>query len=249
MSVSVSKLPGLIAFWDFQEQAGCERISKGPGEYRLKEMGESVERAADGFFGEYSAIMGEGKWFSISKKDGPKLDFHGNNTTFTVAAWIKRSWKEQKECQAIAGIWNETLLLRQYCLFIDLTIWDSDNQVCGHLSATGGPTPGCPHCMEAAIGNTVVTMDEWHLLAFTYDGHFARVYLDGKLDEREQLNPYEYPYAIFDGGELADFTVGAVSRHGEMGNWYCGLLGGLAIYDRALDEDEIALMPCTNIIN
>jgi hypothetical protein len=168
------------------------------------------------------------------------LNFYGKDARFTVVAWIKRSPKEQKECQAIAGVWNESTSQRQYCLFIDLGIWDSNNQICGHVSSIGGATPGFNHCMDAAIGSTIIPLEEWHMIAFTYDGSYAKVYLDGKLDERDQLNPYAYPDGLFDGGEGgADFTIGSVSRHGEMGNWFCGLLGGLAIYNQALVEDQI----------
>ncbi|WP_391572362.1 hypothetical protein [Cohnella sp.] len=46
---------------------------------------------------------------------------------------------------------------------------------------------------------------------------------------------------MFDGGPTgADFTVGAVDRSGEMGNFYAGQLGGLAVFNRALNEREIA---------
>ena len=59
----------------------------------------------------------------------------------------------------------------------------------------------------------------------------------GRLDERPGRNPYPYPGGIFDGGPAgADFTVGAVHRGVEMGNFFAGLLGGLAVYQRALSD-------------
>jgi hypothetical protein len=143
----------------------------------------------------------------------------------------------------VAGIWNETAKKRQYCLFLNLRIWNSAEQVCGHVSAIGGPTPGYRYCMTASIGGTPVSKGEWHTAAFTYDGHHARSYLDGRLDVRDGFNPYEYPDGLFDGGEDgADFTVGAVDRSGEMGNFYNGLLGGLAVFNRALSEEELRLL-------
>jgi hypothetical protein len=40
--------------------------------------------------------------------------------------------------------------------------------------------------------------------------------------------------------EGADFTAGAVHRAGEVGNWFVGWLGGLAVYRRALAVNELA---------
>lgn len=37
----------------------------------------------------------------------------------------------------------------------------------------------------------------------------------------------------------SDFTLGAVHRGGGMGNWFVGRLGGLAVYSRALDREEM----------
>jgi hypothetical protein len=41
------------------------------------------------------------------------------------------------------------------------------------------------------------------------------------------------------GNNSSDFTVGAVLLKRGMGNFYKGLIGGLAIFDRALTEHEI----------
>jgi hypothetical protein len=54
-------------------------------------------------------------------------------------------------------------------------------------------------------------------------------------------NPYFYDEGLYDGGaEGSDFTVAAVHRSGVMGNFFAGLLGGLAVFNRALTEDELA---------
>lgn len=161
----------------------------------------------------------------------------------TVIAWIKRGLKEEQECQAVAGMWNETNLKRQYCLFIDLKIWESSDQVCGHVSSVGGPTPGFKYCMDAAIGSTPIEINEWLCAAFTYDGSYAKAYLEGRLDVRGDLNPYKYEGGLYNGGDNgADFTVGAVYRKGEMGNWFSGQIGGLAVFNRALSEQEISIL-------
>jgi hypothetical protein len=154
---------------------------------------------------------------------------------------VKRAPKSNGECQAVAGMWNETVATRQYCLFLDLSIWSSEEQACGHVSATGAPTPGYKYCMEAAIGAKPLGLGEWRQVAFTFDGVWAKVYVDGRLDYRPGLNPYYWPQPINDGGaDGSDFTVGAVYRGGTMGNWFTGRLGGLAVYDEVLLEEELA---------
>ena len=86
--------------------------------------------------------------------------------------------------------------------------------------------------------------------------HGVRSYLDGRLDSHPTRNPYHYAAGIHRGGEsgASAFTVGAVSlpdiRLGHprfdpsttMGNTFAGLIGGLAVFSRALSDDEIARM-------
>ena len=93
-------------------------------------------------------------------------------------------------------------------------------------------------------------------MAFTYDGTYIRSFLDGEFESREpelidhtkgfegypdglvqSKNPYYFPDGIGDNG--SDFTIGAVSVKGEIGNLFHGLIGGLAVYDRALSEEEL----------
>jgi hypothetical protein len=232
---------GLVSFWDFQETTGRDRIDSTKNGYILKEMAGPIQRAEDGVFGPYSANMEEGKWFSCPRKECPELNIHGKDAKITVIAWVKRVQKSNNHCEAVAGMWNEEECSRQYCLFLNLTIHNSFQSVCGHISSVGGSTPGQKWCMDASIGSTPVPLGEWQCIAFTYDGTYAKSYLNGKLDAREVFNPYFYDEGIRDGGENgSDFTVGAVYRLGEMGNWYVGLLGGLAVYNRVLDENEMA---------
>ncbi|MDF2722589.1 MAG: hypothetical protein K0Q59_2264, partial [Paenibacillus sp.] len=224
----VVAIDGLISFWSFQENGGEARVSAGPHAYRLSEMNGPIVRDNDGVFGPYSARVEFGQWFRIPRPECPALDLHGEQAQVTVAGWLKWGRSAYNGCEAIAGMWDESRKMRQYCLFLNLRIWDSAEQVCGHVSSVGGPTPGYKYCMDAAIGQTPITRDEWHFVAFTYDGKEAKAYLDGRLDVREQFNPYRYEEGLFDGGaDGADFTVGAVDRSGEPGNFFTGSLGGL----------------------
>lgn len=239
---NVLSTPGLVTFWDFQQKAGEPRVGKGRHAYVLEEMAGPVARTDEGVFGPHAAYLGPGKWLRVARANCPALNLHGAEAQVTVVAWLKRERKQliPGQCEAVAGMWNETRARRQYCLFLNLRIFDSADQVCGHVSGVGGPTPGQRWCMDASIGATPVSMGVWCTAGFTYDGRVAKSYLNGKLDTREGRNPYVYELGLFDGGrEGADFTVGAVDRSGEMGNWYQGAIGGLAVFSRALREEEM----------
>ena len=212
-------------------------------------------RRSDGVFGPYSAFFrGEGCLYSPRSECGD-LNIHGLQAEVSVVAWVKRSLPDNgyDNCQAVAGIWNEHGL-RQYCLFLNLRIHNSAEQVCGHISGFGGPTTGYKYCMDAAIGQSIVPLNSWQCIGMTYDGQEIRVYLNGKLDKRERFNPYPYVSGIFDGGPAgADFTVGAVERpayvddnfqeHGAvLANNFYGYVGGLAVYVRALPAQDMQFL-------
>jgi hypothetical protein len=249
MKTSPLDINNLICFWDFHEPAGAERVAQGPFAYALQERRGEIARVEDGVFGKHSALFDGTKYFELPRAASPALNLRGPQAQVTVVTWLKRKPAQPHGCEAVAGMWNE-YGKRQYCLFLNLGIDYGADQVGGHVSSIGGPTPGDPFCLDAAIGSTPVPLELWQCCAFTYDGEWARAYLNGRLDPRGARNPYHYPGGLFDGGEDgSDFTVGAVARPEDVntpppevpyvGNWFYGLLGGLAVYNRALSEEEL----------
>lgn len=252
---------GLIAFWDFQEDT---LRSQGPASVLLRAAGAPVDPVPEGVFGPRSlrfraeGQLAAGHLFTTTA-EAPSLNIGGPDAQVTVVAWIKRETSPYTGCQFIAGVWNEHHR-RQYGLFLNLGIWDSAEQVGAHISGHGGPTPGFPYCMDVAIGATPVPFDAWHCVAISYDGTHAAAWLDGRLDVREPQgapgrNPFHYPGGLLKGD--ADFTVGAVARPakvesdgrggfvekgGLIANPFTGLLGGLAVYARALSATEHAAL-------
>jgi len=248
-------IPDLICFWDFQEPAGSDRVAKGPHRYTLAEMEGPIERADGGVFGPFCADLRHPQWFRIPRADCPALDLSGKHEV-TVVAWIQR--ESSRGWQYVAGMWNERDARRQYALFT-CGVWQTDwrtftrtpakHQAHGYVSEVGGATPGHPFCFSYATGAARLEPGRWYMLAFTYDHEAIRVYVDGKLDVQEHYNPFPWNKPIFDGGrEGADFTVAqrALPRwpqypdgpfSGQEG--FDGRIGGLAVYRRALEDEEI----------
>jgi len=264
------KIPDLITFWSFQEPAGTSRRSTGRFQYELTEMNGPIERANDGVFGPYCADLEWGQWFRIPRASCPGLDLHGEGQQVTMVAWIKR--ESDRLWQFIAGVWDEgdkgfigqprgegpRAPARQYAMFIS-GAWQNDytsyertaarDQAMGYVSSHGGATPGATAAFDYATGKTRLKTDRWYMLAYTYDGKWISVYVDGELDSNGNYNPFSFDGPIHDGRRGgADFTV-AQRDHPHWPHYpegvadfeegFDGRIGGLAVYDRALSSDEI----------
>lgn len=242
----VGKDKGCIALWHVDAN-GTLAGSRG---LRLQTCGAPPQPVAGGVFAERSLRFNGTGWLRVPRQQLGALDIHGAGAQVSVLAWFR--WNREDLYQAIAGIWNETACCRQYCLFLNLnTRYNSLHNLHGHISHTGGPTPGHEFCVTYATGGGKVKTGEWTFAALTYDGSRICIYRNGILDVNtapdpfsdsgNTLNPYHYAGPIHDGGpDGADFTIGAVDRSGEMGNWFHGDLSGLAVFNRALHTNEIS---------
>jgi len=237
----------LVCFWDFHEPTGEDRVSIGPNSYHLEEMGGPIERVSGGPYGLYAARIKSGQWFRIPRDKFSALDFFGTQARLTVVAWLRRESKSA--WQAVAGVWNETEGQRQYCLFLNaasrtdaktMTRKACRDLVHGHVSDVGGNTSGEKACITYSSSAQPVLVGEWQMVAMTYDGSESKVFVGGNFIKVENQNPFPLSKSLFHGN--AEFTVGAVDRHGEIGNFLNGTLSGLAIYSRALSEDELKLL-------
>jgi hypothetical protein len=234
-------LPNLVAFWDFQRSG--DRFASDRGErYTLASRSGPLAVVDDPAapFGGRALRLDEGQWLAIPRAACPRLDIHGPEGQVTVVAWLKRDRTAEDHCEFIAGQWNESGMSRQYGLFLNIDVWVAGDRICGHLSHVGGPTPGFRYCIDGAMGATPIAHDRWSVIAMSYDGSAGYAWLDGALDARPGLNPYPLAGGLHDGGPGgSDFTVGAVDRSGEVGNFFCGELSALAVYARALTPAEM----------
>lgn len=249
----IRSMEGLVALWDFKEEAGSPRNAYGFGDFPLQEVNGKINRLSEGPLSGYSAQFDGGAYLSIANADVEKLNIHGVNQGVTVMAWIK--WKGGTGF--VGGMWNEYQDggKRQYGLFVSLPYYNGGDQVCGHISNTGKPTPPFPYSIDYSASSQVVVKDEWQWIAFSYDGKWIKSYLNGEFKPREpelinhtrgfegypegiiqSKNPYHFTDGIGNNG--SDFTVGAVLLKSGMGNSFKGQIGGLAVFDRALSDDE-----------
>jgi len=252
---SAVERPGLVCFWDFQQQADGGYVSTGTHAYVLKPQNGPIAQAEQGIFGT-SLNIRQGQWLLLPREDCPALNFHGKDEV-TIVAWIQR--ESDDNWQYIAGMWNERDAKRQYALFTcagsqtNFETMDripARHQTHGYASDVGGATPGKPFCFSYASGATKLVKREWTMIAYTYDHEFLRVYVNGKLDQHPGYNPFPWNKPIFEGGQDgADFTVARQC----LPNWphypkaekpmrkqgFGGKLGGLAVYRRALNSNEL----------
>jgi hypothetical protein len=250
-------VPGLVCFWDFQGDNDEHLVSKGPYRYTLQEMNGPIQLNEDGIFGPAALQINRGQWLRIKREDCPALNIHGQQQV-TVLAWISRQTKNH--WQYIAGMWNERDSLRQYALFTcghrqtdytTLTRIEANYQPHGYVSDVGGATADRPFCFSYATGGTTLDLNAWYMIAYTYDQEAIRVYTNGELDENGNYNPFYWNKPIFDGGMGgSDFTVAQRALPKWPGypeveepthpEGFGGILGGLAVYDRALSAEEIS---------
>lgn len=233
-------IPGLVSFWNF-DRSGTEFTAQQGEPYCLRSQTGPLEAVDDpAAYGGRALQLREGQWLSIPRKECPKLDIHGRNGHLTVVAWINRGRTAGDHCEFIAGQWNESHRGRQYGLFLNITVWGPKNRIFGHLSNVGGPTPGYKYCMDGPMGATEIAHDAWHAVGMTYDGQAGTAWLNGLADGQSPINPYPMAGGLHDGGPGgSDFTVGAVDRSGEMGNFFCGRIAALAVYARTLTPAEM----------
>ncbi len=251
----ITSTEGCIALWKFTEKPGRDRKAIGTYTFPLKEGNGKVERIHEGPVSGYSIRLDGTNFLNLANTKTSDLNIYGKNQGVTVIAWIK--WTGE-QTGFIGGMWNEYADggKRQYGLFVSLPYYNGGNQVCGHISKTGKPTPPFPYSIDYSASKQKVPVNEWCCVAFTYDGQNIKSFLNGNFEPRkpelinntkgfegypngltQSKNPYYFPDGIGNNG--SDFTVGSVLLKNGMGNFFKGLIGGLAVFNRALNDDEI----------
>jgi hypothetical protein len=242
-----TEIADLAAFWPLDEGPGEQRRARGGGP-ALQEAAGAMDSAAGGVFGPRVLRVRPGQWLEAPRAALGALDIHGAKAEVTLAAWFRRDHPEH--WQAIAGVWDESRDRRQYCLFAHARLRTLDHSLervsCvdrlhAHVSDVGGPTPGKAFCYTYATGATRALVGRWCQAALVYRAGRVELWRDGRLDVEAGSNPFPAPGGLFDGGpDGAVFAVGANSVRGAMGNFFGGLIAGIAVWRRALTPAELA---------
>lgn len=279
----VTRVPGLVAFWTFEEEAGEQRQSLGTKEkHPLTEVGGPIPRIPGGPFSRFAAELNGKQYFRIPYAEAGDLNIAGPDAQVSMFAAVRIV--NPRQSRTIAGMWsegkgaNDDTGTRQYALLMNMPTYGGPNKLVPHISSEGGVTrradgSAFPWCCDYAVTAREVPTDRWCTLGFTYDGKYIRAYLNGVVDTLELdpklhkrtdryftqegpsgqdrgMNPYYHGRGIFrydpakhaesKPGGGSDFTVGARYAVGKMlGEATIGRFGGLAVFNRALSNEEM----------
>ena len=191
---SVSKTPGLVAFWTFGEAAGQPRESTGTKEkLPLMEVNGPIARVEGGPFSGYCAELNGRQYWQIKHQDLGALDISGPDAQVSMFAVVYI--ENLKKSKTIAGIWsegkgaNDDSGTRQYALLMNMPTYGGSRQLTPHVSSEGGVTrradgSAFPWCADYAASKSEVPEGKWCTLGFTYDSKYLRSYVDGICEPR-----------------------------------------------------------------
>lgn len=194
----VEKMPGLVAFWTFGEEAGQPRASSGTKEkHPLTEVGGPIARVEGGPFSGCSAELNGKQYFRIPYVETGDLNISGKDAQVSMFA-VLRIYNVNKS-RTVAGLWsegkgaNDDTGTRQYALLMHMPAYGGNRQLTPHISSEGGVTrradgSALPWCADYAASRSEIPEDTWCTLGFTYDSKYIRAYINGVLDERS-LDP------------------------------------------------------------
>jgi hypothetical protein len=180
--------------------------------------------------GNNGTLNGNTRW--VTGQLGGALDFDGNGDfvevphasslsltdAITIAAWTNMRANSSGEMAIVSkGGWAANDLPYELTETRgDVIFWQFYND-----QGRDGCSPNSP------------AANEWHHIAGTYDGQIFKCYIDGVFAE-------EWAYVGKMPQNTASVTIGKRSR--EAGTFFDGMIDEVAIFDRALSQDEIQII-------
>lgn len=83
----IKSTSGLVALWDFKEEAGKARKAFGKGKFPLEEQKGSIPRLEEGPLSGYSALFRDSAFLRLPNSKTVKLNIYGKNRGVTVMVW------------------------------------------------------------------------------------------------------------------------------------------------------------------
>lgn len=173
----LESVPNLVAYWDFADEDYL--VAKGVTTPTLRAEGNAMPTLIEeGPLSGRSLHFDGDDFLYIPYAETGALNVKSGSVT--VVAWVK--WAATQSF--VGGMWNEYEDggKRQYGLFVGLPHYNGANQVCGHISKTGKPTPPFPYSIDYSASKQIVPQNEWCAVAFTYDGEYIRSYFNGEFE-------------------------------------------------------------------
>lgn len=254
--------PGLVAFWDWQNAERPFQNRLGAGKWELGvAAGSPTPGGSPGPFGP-GVTFGVNDALSIPPAEVGALNVARTGDQVTVVAWVDISGTDT-DAPFIGGIWDERddKPGRNYGLFGGMSSAGDWGRVVGHVSNDGGDSEGVTWSRDHSSSSRTLRqragtgdpIQGFRCVAFTYDGEQVVSYLDGVPDRGLVVVEPDTEFVIhrnplpYDEGlnrtpasaGTAEFTVGAVRLPSGWFNWFRGVHGGLAVFDRALDPREV----------
>lgn len=181
----------------------------------------------------------KGKLKSVEGKVGEGMEFPGVATDYisvrehhyvdpikqiSLVAWVKAGQR------GMIASWDRSEFFR----------FAVGDDVGGNNGTTFVAFDTCCPCCHDWFGKTDVADDKWHHLVATFDGKEKRIYVDGKLDQKEAA-----PAKVIGAGQSRYGFIGIGSEAGAFNagvgpTWaYSGILDEFMLFHRALSEKEV----------
>jgi len=211
-----AKTDGLIGLWLFDEGSGQAAADSSGNGYHGELMG-NASWDSNGKFD--SALSTDGTEAYVEIADNPAFELGGD---FTIACWIQNQDPLPDHSSFVTKGYHRPggeggdarpwyILYYLSTGTVDMFLRDSDGT------------------NSRAQGVTLVNDGEWHHIVGLKDGDEVRIYIDGQEDAVAPAVDAVY-------GENDQPLVFMV----HFNRWFAGMLDEVAIYDRAISEDEIA---------
>ncbi|GGG88402.1 hypothetical protein GCM10011416_00820 [Polaribacter pacificus] len=153
--------------------------------------------------------------FSLEQPVPKSLEWNGS---YTVATWVKNpEIGKQGECLLSWCDRTEFYLANSYnALFYNSSNYGAAAHLDGHFDMKYNQLP---------------TSNTWHHIVLTFDGVVEKVYVDGVLDNAQNMT-------LASAIDKAKISIGA----SDVGEHYSGLMSSMRLYDYALTAEEITAL-------
>ena len=216
---------GLVAYWPLDEVQGSKTPELVNG-YDMELTNLSADDVVEGRIGNAFSFSNEKQTLLSRVHDAADQLPANKHESYTISMWSKVDGNGQNDLR----LFSEANTGDSNPLFnigtasdggsgsIDFYIRQSGWPTVNHIKTTAEPYDG-----------------EWHHVVFVQEGGERRVYVDGELDDLEIVAKPEGDFRV------NDTTIGGILRS-SASHWVTGLIDDVAIWKRALSDDEVGLV-------